>query len=144
MLAKIIRDDIEISLPHLGPGHEDQWEYRNVMRNDEIVAVPFWKVGAIVNMPDCYMLVRIGVAIPADDACFQRAHRTPEQQAAAQKSYSRIAKGLHPEDFELFDAGVITGYKPDGSYAPGPKWDEYQKQLEAAQPADHEEEDEDQ
>jgi hypothetical protein len=32
--------------------------------------------------------------------------------------------GIHPDDFPLFDAGIITGYLPDGNYKPGPNWDQ--------------------
>jgi hypothetical protein len=24
----------------------------------------------------------------------------------------------------LYDAGIITGYNPDGTYVPGPNWDQ--------------------
>jgi hypothetical protein len=62
----------------------------------------------------------MGVAEPVDDECRTRANRTPEQMAAAAHAYERTRLGIHPEDFEKFDAGEIVGYNADGSYIPGP------------------------
>lgn len=139
MKAQYIRDDIEASLAHMPRGHEEQWEYRDVFRNGEMQKVPFWKKGAVIDHPDSWQLVQMGCCIPADEDCLKRAHRTPEQLAAAQKAYSRLAKGIHPEDFQLFDDGVIVGYKPDGSYDPGPN---FHKLEEAAAEKSAEDDDE--
>lgn len=131
MKAKVIRDDLEVSRP-VTDGHEEQIVVRNVMRNSRMVDVEFWKNGAVLDHPDAWMLVEAGCAEAADDECSQRVSRTPEQQAAAELAYSRIAAGIHPKDFALFNAGYIAGYLPNGDYKPGPNWDEYQKQKEAA------------
>jgi hypothetical protein len=131
MKAEIIRDDIEIHLPAMRPGHEDCWEYREIMRNGEMTKVPFWKKGAVIDFPDCWRLVQMGCAVPADDGCLKRANRNPDELAAAQKAYERVRLGIHPEDYELFDAGVIVGYEGNGDYKPGPNWDRYQAEQAA-------------
>lgn len=122
MKAKIIRDDIECSPQHMPPGHEEQYEYREVLRNGGMMRVPFWKLNAILDMPDVWMLVQQGCAVPEDDGCRLRANRTPQQMAAAQHAYSKVAMGIHPDDYELFDAGAILGYLPNGDYKPGPNF----------------------
>jgi hypothetical protein len=120
MKCKIIRDDLEIA-----PGTTDtiiagQGEVRKVMRNGRMTDVLFWKRGAILGLPDAWRLVRQGVALPEDEACEERCGMTPEQLTAAQMAYERVSRGIHPDDYALFDAGVIEGYQDDGSYKPGP------------------------
>ena len=124
MKCKIIRNDIEVSEPDLTDEMKPHVCTRDIMRNGEIQPVLFWKLGAILEHPESYMLVRQGCAVPADDDCAKRAARSPEQQAAAQYAYERLSRGIHPEDFERYDAGYIVGYTPDGSYLPGPNWDQ--------------------
>jgi hypothetical protein len=133
MKAKVIRDDLEVSRP-VTDGHEDRITIRSIKRNGRMVDVEFWKNGAVLDHPHSWMLVEAGAAEPADDECEQRVARTPEQHAAAQLAYSRIEAKILPKDFALFDAGYIAGYDPvTGNYLPGPNWDEYQKQQEAAE-----------
>ena len=78
--------------------------------------------GTEIDHPDAYMLVRMGVAVPADAECEQAHGCTPERLADAQRVYPRTEAGIQPEDFHLWDAGVIVGYNPDGSYKPGANW----------------------
>jgi hypothetical protein len=66
------------------------------------------------------LLVQMGCAEPADEECAKASGMTPERMEAAQHAYERISIGIHPDDYELFDAGLIAGYRPDGSYIPGP------------------------
>jgi len=47
---------------------------------------------------------------------------TPEQMKVAQHAQKRVRHGIHPEDFEAFDAEIMEGYNPDGSFKPGPKY----------------------
>jgi hypothetical protein len=122
--CRVIRDDLEASEPDLTEEMKTQVCTRDVMRNGEIQPRTFWRHGAIIDHPQAYMLVRQGCAEPADDDCAKRAARSPKQQAEAQYAYERLAKGIHPEDFERYDAGYIAGYNPDGSYIPGPNWDQ--------------------
>lgn len=77
-------------------------------------------VGTVLEAPDAYRLVRLGAAEPADDECQRAAAVSPRQFEAAVKAQRRAAAGIHPEDFEAFDTGEMTGYYPDGSYIPGP------------------------
>ena len=124
MKCRVIRDDLEASEPDLSDEMKSQVCTRDIMRSGEIVPVTFWRRGAIIEHPQAYMLVRQGCAVPADDDCAKRAARSAEQQREAQYAYERLSKGIHPEDFDKYDAGYITGYNPDGSYIPGPNWDQ--------------------
>ncbi|MFZ5829821.1 MAG: hypothetical protein ACOY3P_07025 [Planctomycetota bacterium] len=82
------------------------------------------RAGEEIDHPDAYMLVRMGVAEPSDDECAARHGLSPEQLAAARQAYRRVSAGIHPEDYALFDREVITGYAADGSYLPGPNWED--------------------
>lgn len=101
----------------------DRIEIRLEQRNGYQRAVPYFKVGTIMDSPDCFFLVRNGEAIPADEACAERAGMTPEQMQAAQHANRRTRAGIMPEDFSLYDAGIIAGYDGDGNFKPGPNWD---------------------
>lgn len=79
-----------------------------------------------------------GIAEPADDECAAAVGLTSEQLKVLQVKYERVAAGIHPDDFPLYDAGVIVGYNPDGSYKPGPQWDAYQKAQAEAESDDEE------
>lgn len=81
-----------------------------------------WPAGTVITHPDAYRLVQQGVAEPFDERCEQVSDRTPEQLANAQDAYEKVSKGIHPEDYDKYDAGQITGYNPDGSYIKGPNW----------------------
>lgn len=76
--------------------------------------------GTVIDHPEAWELIGHGVAIPADDECRVRAGMTEKQMAEAQYAAKRLAAGIHPEDFDRYDAGEILGYNPDGSYIPGP------------------------
>lgn len=137
MQCRLTRDDLEVSWPG---GHEslpahlrEQTETREVLRNGHYQPVTFWKRGAILAFPDCFMLVRMGVAEPVDEACMQRARMTPDSMLKAAHAYERMVRGILPSDFELYDRGAIVGYEPDGSYTPGPNWAEYQAELNAVE-----------
>jgi hypothetical protein len=43
----------------------------------------------------------------------------------AQRAQRRASAGIHPEDFDAFDAGVMSGYYPDGQPIPGPSASNY-------------------
>jgi hypothetical protein len=97
---------------------------RVIPRNGQRRPVTFWKQGAILDRPDSFMLVRMGIAEAVDDECRQRASMSAAEFAKAQHAYARLNAGIHPDDFPLFDAGIILGYLPDGTYKPGPNWDQ--------------------
>ena len=125
MQAKIIRDDIEVSPSAvLSDEEQSQTITRESWRNGQMEPVRFWSLGAILSRPDSYLLVQMGIAEPADDECRQWAGMTSAQMAQAQHAARRVTAGISPEDFPLYDAGIITGYNPDGSYVPGPNWDQ--------------------
>ena len=125
MKARIIRDDLEVSpSAELSEDEQLQTVERTVWRNGANQTATFWERGAILQRPDCYMLVRMGVAEPADEECEQWAGMTGQQRQQAQHAARRLSAGIHPEDFGLFDAGIILGYNPDGTYKPGPNFDQ--------------------
>ena len=131
MKARIIRDDLEVS-PSAVLSEEEQAQTveRVVWRNGSNQTATFWQQGAILSRPDSYMLVRMGVAEPADEECEQYAGMTGQQRQQAQHAARRLSAGIHPEDFGLYDAGVITGYNPDGTYKPGPNFDQLPTELD--------------
>jgi hypothetical protein len=132
MKAKIIRDDIQVSGP-IPDSLKDQVATKNVKRNGRMVDLPFWKVGAVLEHREAWLLVLSGCAEAADDECKAKVNRTPEQQKAAELAYSRIAAGIVPKDFEAFNAGYMVGYTPKGDWIPGPNYAEYVKQKEASE-----------
>lgn len=89
--------------------------------------------GTLIDHRDAYLLVRLGVAEPADEECRQRAGMSKEMMARAQYVYERADRGIVPEDFELYDSGKIVGYNPDGSYIPGPNADQDMEESPASQ-----------
>ena len=125
MQTRIIRDDIEVSPSAVLSEHEQiQTVERTVWRNGANQRATFWELGAILERPDSYMLVRMGVAEPADEECRIAASMNAAQRAEAQHAARRLSAGIQPEDFHLYDAEVILGYNPDGSYKPGPNYDQ--------------------
>ncbi len=91
-------------------------------RNKKTQPVVFWKVGTIFDLPDAYRLVQHGCALPVDDECRAATGMTDEEIAEAQRAYERLSRGIHPDDFSLYDNGVITGYDEQGNYVPGPNF----------------------
>jgi hypothetical protein len=85
-------------------------------------------VGTVIEHPDAYRLVRHGCAEPADEECEQAADMTPEALAKAQAAYPKIAAGIIPEDREAWDLGYMRGYNADGSWIPGPQFEEMQEE----------------
>lgn len=141
MKCEIIRDDLEVAPAFIDRVPPEIVETRQEWRNGQYEMVTFFKKGALLEEKHAFRLVQQGCAVPADDACRQRARRTPQQMKEAQRAYERLHRGIHPDDFDLYDKGYIVGYEPDGSYKPGPKWDEYQALLaaEAAEELEDEE-----
>jgi len=80
--------------------------------------------GTLIDHRQAALLVRMGVAEAVDDECKKAANMTPEKTAAAVKAYNRLEKGIATEDFKAFDEGVMCGYNPDGSWIPGPHYEE--------------------
>lgn len=80
------------------------------------------KAGSVINHPDAYQLVRMGVAQAEDEECAAKVGMTPEELAEAAKAYERVSRGIHPDDYAAYDAGKMIGYNPDGSWKPGPNY----------------------
>ena len=130
MKAMIIRDDIEVSPSAvLSDEEKAQTVERVVMRNGSKQPVTFWRQGATLTREDSYKLVRMGIAEAVDEECRLAASMTGEQLRQAQHAARRLSAGIHPDDFALYDAGVIVGYNGDGTYKPGPNWDQRPKEL---------------
>jgi len=77
-------------------------------------------VGSIIDDPDCWRLVMMGVAVPYDDECRNKTAQTPEQVAAAQHAARRLSAGIDPADFARYDSGELAGYDSNGQDIPGP------------------------
>lgn len=102
-------------------------------------------VGHVIDDPQAFRLVQIGVALPADEECRLRVNMTEGQLAQAQAAYAMGERGIHPEDRDAYAAGWMTGYrKTDDApqrdllgntsniWERGPRWDEYAARLQAA------------
>jgi len=95
--------------------------------------------GTVIDHPDAFRLVQIGCAESADTECDVATQRTPEQLARARYAYVRVSRGIHPDDYEAYDAGVMTGYRPDGSFEPGPNYVEEDDEESEEESGDDEE-----
>jgi hypothetical protein len=78
--------------------------------------------GSIDAGPESWKLVVHGVAIPEDEECRLKAGMTPEQMAERQRTYNRLAAGIHPDDWAEFDRGEMVGYDEAGRKIPGPNF----------------------
>lgn len=83
--------------------------------------------GTLIDHTDAWRLVRRGVAEPADVECRDKADMTREAFERAAYAYERTNRGIHPEDFDAYDSGLMDGYKADGSWIPGPNYAEHQR-----------------
>jgi hypothetical protein len=75
-------------------------------------------VGTVVDHPDVWRLVRLGVAESEDDECAAKANMTTAQLAEVQRAARRSR--IHPDDYDAFERGEMVGYYDDGSPVPGP------------------------
>jgi hypothetical protein len=80
--------------------------------------------------PKAHLLVRMGYAEAVDEECEKMVRRTPEQLIEARFAAIRATKGIHPDDHKLYDAGIMDGYKPDGTMKPGPNFTEPDEEAE--------------
>ncbi len=78
--------------------------------------------GKIIDHPQAYILVQIGMAESVDDECTKKVGMTPEQLTTAQYTHIRTRKGIHPTDFARYDNGELDGYNLDGTDKPGPNY----------------------
>ncbi len=87
-------------------------------------------VGTIIEGDDCWLIVMLAQAEPADDECRDKCNLTPERWAAMLHARKRLARGIRPEDFARFDAGELLGYDADGNDILGPNATPAQSQTE--------------
>lgn len=75
-----------------------------------------------IDEPMAWRHVINGIAEPSDDECMEavKSRFTDTQIWSARIAQRRVAKGIHPDDYEKFENGEIDGYAPDGSYILGP------------------------
>lgn len=96
------------------------------------VPVPYFPAGTLFKTDVIGRIMR-GQAAPDNDFTAKACGLSAAETADMQHRYKRLLAGIDPDDFELFDAGVIVGYDKDGEYRPGPNWDAFQKsRAEAA------------
>lgn len=93
--------------------------------------MPTFPAGHFLENADAYKLVQMGVAEPADKECEDAVGMTAEELQQARRAYERTDKGIVPEDYELFNQGVIAGYDAEGNYIPGPNWREAEVAADA-------------
>jgi len=84
--------------------------------------------GSEIEHADAWRLVRRGVAEPADSECARKANMSQESLEQAAYAYERADRGIIPEDFAAYDAGIMDGYNSDGSWIPGPNYDKWQRE----------------
>lgn len=99
--------------------------------------------GHIIDNPQAYILVQIGAATAEDDECEKKAGLSSERLQQAQYQYTRTRKGIHPDDFDRYDAGEIDGYNSDGTDKPGPNHVEEEEESNIILPDGYDEESED-
>lgn len=85
-------------------------------------------VGTVIDHVQAWMLVANLDADAADDECEERVkvHRMKCNSTTDLKlARARLEAGIHPDDFEAFDAGEMVGYDPEtGDPIPGPNADD--------------------
>lgn len=127
--------DMDVNPKTLSVADKAKVKFRASTVNGNPAMIPFFPAGTEYEHPQAALFVRKGCAAPADDECREKCGMTPEQIEQAQHLYQRNAAGIRPEDYELFDNGVITGYTQEGVYVPGPTWEAYQQARNAKQNA---------
>jgi len=66
----------------------------------------------------------MGGAMPADEECKRAVGMTPVELTAVQNAQDKARLGIAPEDYEAYDQGIMRGYNPDGTFIPGPNYEE--------------------
>ncbi len=96
----------------------------------KLVPVPYFPAGTEFEH-DVLGFIARGQAEPSDQEAINGCNLTPDELKKRQHAYRRISAGISPDDYTLFDNGIILGYNLDGTYKPGPNWAEYQKAAKA-------------
>lgn len=104
-------------------------ELRNVptaekeLRNGRMRRVYRWPVGYEYEHKDAWKLCMLGAAEPADDECREACPATDEQLAYARLDYPTAELGILIKDRDAYHSGFMLGYRPDGSWIPGPNYE---------------------
>lgn len=104
--------------------HEPRKEHHKAKGLENVGGQYYWPVGTIEDHPKAYMLVRMGVAEPADDECRLRAAMSTDDMKHAQRQQELVSKGIEPDDYQRYLDGEILGYDEDGNDIPGPNYKE--------------------
>lgn len=92
--------------------------------------VAYYPKGTEFEGEQAIALCRNGQAEPSDEECSKALGLPADELRKIQKNYEMESKGItSAEDKELYLAGVILAFE-GGEYVPGPRWDEYQAELE--------------
>jgi hypothetical protein len=102
----------------------------------KIVAEWYWPAGLIVDGDKALSLVRYGLAEPIDQECAEACGMSADAVRVAIENQKMAQAGVHSkEDQELYRAGVIRGFQPDGKGGlkpiDGPNAEKYRAALAA-------------
>ena len=128
--------DIDVCMVTIPPHERENVKHFRPNPDDPKSPIPYWPKGTIREGDFAVWNCKRGFCEPADDECREALGYTPEQIEEAKHRYQRIVDGIRPEDFAAYDFGAMLGYAEDGSWIPGPRWNEYQaavKQLEESE-----------
>ena len=102
--------------------HEPRKEHQGDANLEKVGDQYYWPVGTIESHPKAFMLVRMGVAEPADDECRLRSAMSTGEMKTAQRQHDMVSKGIDPNDYQRYLDGEILGYDTDGNDIPGPNY----------------------
>ncbi|KKK76873.1 hypothetical protein LCGC14_2859290, partial [marine sediment metagenome] len=60
--------------------------------------------GTVLENNQAHILVKMGIATPEDEECTRAAGMTPSQMTDAQHAQEKVRRGIHPDDYEAYDA----------------------------------------
>jgi hypothetical protein len=72
------------------------------------------KPGDIIESPDAYQLIQVGIAVPDDDESRLACGMDEGQIKQAAIAAERTRLGIHPDEFDLYAAGLMDGYNASG------------------------------
>ncbi len=75
--------------------------------------------GTVIEKENIWKLVRAGVADPADEECRIAAGMDDADIKLAKYRQRRLAAGIHYDDYDAYDQGLMIGYDGDGKWIPG-------------------------
>ena len=144
MKYQLIRNDLQPSYPGKPFGWVpddmlDKVEVRKVFQSGRLRDVTYWRTDVVFDHPVGFRLVQNGDAIPMDEECELASGLKPSQLTVVQYNRERLAKGIAREDWEPYDKGYMVGYRPDGSWEPGPNYQQWLDERAAQEEEDDDE-----